>query len=283
MAAANFGTLLGNIVASTLEAGLTQEQLETWGWRLPFWSGILVSLSGFYLKSSHHGEPHKCAEHAQNNDDAVTTNQSTTTNPIRLAFGKGFYLSFVWMATYMKDLLDPPVPHSFTINAMSLLISVCMFFPLAGKLSDRTGRCPVMTLGALGLGIVGPILFWLIRQGNALSALVAQCLLGVFLSCWGAPMCAWLVESFDPAARLTSVAIGYNVAQATAGGLAPMIATVLNDDVSRQAPGYILTGLATISLTGLWVVAPPPENARFTPAFYHGNGGNAQRQQFGAR
>mgnify|MGYP005850348275 CR=1 FL=1 len=72
-------------------------------------------------------------------------------------------------------------------------------------------------------------------------------------------------KSFDPAARLTSVAIGYNLAQ-TVGGLAPMIATLLNDDVSRQAPSYVLTGLATISLTGLWVVAPQPQNARFTPA-----------------
>ena len=106
-------------------------------------------------------------------------------------------------------------------------------------------------------------LFWVIRQGNALYALVAQCMLGVFLSFWGAPMCAWLVEAFEPAARLTSVAIGYNVAQATAGGLAPMVATVLTDDVSRQAPGYILTFLAVIALTGLHIVAPPPHKARF--------------------
>ena len=76
-------------------------------------------------------------------------------------------------------------------------------------------------------------------------------------------MCAWLVEAFEPNARLTSVAIGYNVAQATAGGVAPLVATVLTDDVSRQAPGYILTFLAVIALTGLYVVAPPPDKARF--------------------
>lgn len=284
MAAANAGTLLGNLVATVLEASLTQEQLETWGWRLPFWSGILVSLSGFYLKSSHHGDPHHSGEQSADENHGVSDDQNKSTNPLRLAFSKGnrrsllaaamvpclwsagFYLSFVWMATYMKDLLHPPVRHSFTINAMSLLVSVCMFFPVAGKLSDRVGRRPVMTVGAVGLGVIGPILFWIIRQGNSLAALISQCLLGVFLSCWGAPMCAWLVESFDPAARLTSVAIGYNIAQATAGGLAPMVATVLTDDVSRQAPGYILTGLATIALTGLWVVAPPQENAHFTPA-----------------
>ena len=166
----------------------------------------------------------------------------------------------------MKDLLDPPVPHSFTINAMALLLSVCLFFPVAGKMSDRCGRRPVMTVGAVGLAVVGPILFWVIRQKDPLHAMIAQCMLGIFLSFWGAPMCAWLVESFDPAARLTSVAIGYNVAQALAGGLAPVVATVLTDDVSRQAPGFILTFLALIALTGLWIVAPPPEKAQFTPA-----------------
>ena len=297
MAAANFGTLLGNLVATVLEASLTPDQLKAWGWRLPFWSGIVVSISGFYLKSSSDGHHHynhnqtpqqrrHDAEEDENGQIVDTTppDRTSRVNPIRLAFSRGnrrsllaaamvpclwsagFYLSFVWMATYMKELLDPPVPHSFTINAMSLLLSVCLFFPVGGKVSDYFGRRPVMTLGALGLGVAGPVLFWFIRQGNPVPALVAQCMLGVFLSFWGAPMCAWLVESFEPAARLTSVAIGYNVAQALAGGLAPLVATVLADDVSRQAPGYILTVLAAIALSGLWIVAPPKSSAQFTPA-----------------
>lgn len=44
MAAANFGTLLGNLVATVLEASLTPQQLETWGWRIPFLSGISTFL-----------------------------------------------------------------------------------------------------------------------------------------------------------------------------------------------------------------------------------------------
>jgi MHS family proline/betaine transporter-like MFS transporter len=323
MAAANFGTLLGNLVATMLKATLTQSQIESWGWRIPFWSGILVSVSGFYLRSPEKGgHGHIHSQHSENIDDdnndnnddddeeeevqeekthnhvvsssstslsstkpsSTSTTGTGTPNPIQLTFSKGnrrsllaaamvpclwsagFYLSFVWMATYMNELIDPPVPHSFTINAMSLLLSVCLFFPVAGKVSDRCGRRPIMTLGALGIAFVGPVLFWLIRQRDPVVALLSQCLLGVFLSFWGAPMCAWLVESFDPAARLTSVAVGYNVAQATAGGLAPVLATVLADDVSRQAPGYILTVLAMIALLGLWVVAPSPQSALFTPA-----------------
>jgi MFS family permease len=55
LAAANFGTLLGGLVATVLRDNLTDEQLASWGWRLPFLSGIVVSFSGFYLRS--HGDP----------------------------------------------------------------------------------------------------------------------------------------------------------------------------------------------------------------------------------
>ena len=73
---------------------------------------------------------------------------------------------------------------------------------------------------------------------------------------WGAPMCAWLVESFEPESRLTSVSIGYNVAQAVAGGSAPFFATLLHSKRGAAAPGILITVLAIAALTGLLVVSP---------------------------
>jgi MFS family permease len=69
-------------------------------------------------------------------------------------------------------------------------------------------------------------------------------------------MMAWLAESFEPAARLTSVSIGYNIAQALGGGMAPAIATMLVDETGSTSPGYYLTIMATIALMGLCCVAP---------------------------
>jgi MFS family permease len=68
LAAANFGTLLGGLVATVLRDNLTDEQLASWGWRLPFLSGIVVSFSGFYLRS--HGDP----EHVPAGHVPVDTN-----------------------------------------------------------------------------------------------------------------------------------------------------------------------------------------------------------------
>ena len=70
-------------------------------------------------------------------------------------------------------------------------------------------------------------------------------------------MMAWLVEGFEPEARLTSVAIGYNIAQATVGGFSPTLATFLAKDYGPNAPGLIFPVVAFISVLGLRVVAPP--------------------------
>ena len=210
MASANLGTLLGGIVATVLRRSLTDEQLHSWGWRIPFLSGILVSISGFYLRS--HGD----------DDDQHHKVESSAPNPLKLALSRGnlrpimatamvallwatsFYLIFVWMPTYMTDLIDNPVPDAFAVNSASLAISVCLLFPIAGWLSDKLGRRRVMGVGGVALGILAPISIAVIGEGNPASALVAQTLLGISLSFWGAPMMAWLAESFEPSARLTS-------------------------------------------------------------------------------
>mmetsp|Transcript_1636 Transcript_1636/g.3200 ORF Transcript_1636/g.3200 Transcript_1636/m.3200 type:complete len:197 (+) Transcript_1636:101-691(+) len=161
------------------------------------------------------------------------------------------------MAIYMKDLSPNPIKLSFGINAFSLLFSICLFFPVAGYLSDRFGRIRIMTIGGVAVGVLSPFLVWLIGQGSVLYALVAQMTMGVTLSLWGSPMLAWLVESFDPEARLTSVAMGYNVAQAVAGGSAPAVATLLVDRVGVYSPGWMVSLLSAISIVGLRCVAPP--------------------------
>lgn len=159
----------------------------------------------------------------------------------------------------MKDQIKPPVPNAFAVNTFSLLLSVCILFPLAGILSDRFGRRRIMNIGGISLCVLSPFLIYLISRGHALLAFCSQCTLGVALSLWGAPMCAWLVESFHEEARLTSVAIGYNVAQAIAGGLSPSFATFFVDKIGPEFPGFMLTVVGIVALTGLWVVSPASE------------------------
>ena len=66
-------------------------------------------------------------------------------------------------------------------------------------------------------------------------------------------MCAWLVESFPESIRLTSVATGYNIAQAFIGGSSPAIATYLVDTIGNYSPGIMVSVIAALSLFGLYI------------------------------
>ena len=64
-----------------------------------------------------------------------------------------------------------------------------------------------------------------------------------------------MAESFPRGARLTSVAIGYNLAQAIIGGSSPAFATYLVDTYGIHSPGYLISAVAVLSVSGL-LLAP---------------------------
>jgi len=259
LATANMGTLMGNVVAFLIRNSLSDEAMRAWGWRLPFLAGIVVAFFGIYLKGCE--------------DDAPVHMPKTAVpkNPIRIALSPGnrrsllstclvpclwvssFYIGFVWMVVFESSILSPPVPNAYATNSVSLLLTCVLFFPVAGYMSDLYGRVRIMVIAGFGLAIAGPVTIHLISLRDPIIAFFAQILFGILLCCWGSPMMAWLVESFEPEARLTSVAIGYNVACAIGAGLGPSIATMLVDSYGVSSPGYLITCFAVFALLGLWI------------------------------
>ena len=94
---------------------------------------------------------------------------------------KKFYLSFVWLAIFMNDIMQPPMSNAFWINAMALLFGVTLPLPLTGILSDYCGRVRTMVAGALLLGGLGPILLIVITYGEPVKAFFAQWGIGLLL------------------------------------------------------------------------------------------------------
>jgi MHS family proline/betaine transporter-like MFS transporter len=125
--------------------------------------------------------------------------------------------------------------------------------PIAGALSDRLGRVKVMSGAAVGLTAGGPVLLIMISKGNSFVAFLCQLCLGVLLSFFGGPLCAWLVENFSPEVRLTSASLGYDIAHAVAGGFSPAIATALFVNVGTAAPGLIYIVFGTVSIVGIYI------------------------------
>lgn len=263
MVAANVGTLLGNLCGAFMRQVLSDEQLESWGWRLPFFSGILIAGVAAYLKAT--GKEVHTTAGVYDGDDSKIKNPITaalapgnrmallSTSLTPMLWASGFYVSFVWMAIFMDELNEPPVPGAFWVNAISMLLGMTFMLPIAGGMSDRVGRVPIMTFAGVGLTFLGPVLLLMISKGNALLAFFCQFILGVLLSFFGGPLCAWLVENFSPEVRLTSASLGYDLAHALVGGFSPAIATALYINVGKVAPSLIYVVFGVVSVFGLYL------------------------------
>eukprot|EP00986_Skeletonema_menzelii_P000650 scaffold186_cov129-Skeletonema_menzelii.AAC.6 len=253
MMAANVGTLLGNLVGAFLRTVLSEGQLYSWGWRIPFLSGIVIAFVALFLKI--HGEEHHPNEGEYDQEESQESLGEQSKHPLREALRKENRAALISATLtpmlWGADLLDPAIPNAFWINAMAMLFGVTLPLPLTGMLSDYFGRIKTMVLGALGVGIVGPLCLFVIAQGQPVTVFFAQWFLGILLSLYGGPISAWLVERFPVKVRATSLSLGYDIAHCTASAFSPLVATYLVQRVSPVAPGAIYSLFATLALVGM--------------------------------
>jgi len=274
MVAATVGTLLGNLCGALMREVLNEQQLLSWGWRIPFFSGILIAFVAFYLRKYGTTDTYSIESNVgSGNGSGSGTGDGAIKkhNPIKVAFRRGnrlallstsitpmlwasgFYVSFVWIAIFMTELMDPPIENAFWINSMSLLFGMIFVLPFAGHLSDRIGRTFMMTISGLLLIGMGPICLIMISKGNGIVAFFSQLVLGLLLSFYGGPLCAWLVENFSPEVRMTSASIGYDISHAIAGGFSPAIATALYTNFGVMAAGLVYVVFGSVSVVGIYI------------------------------
>lgn len=244
------GTALGNLLGAVLRSRLTGNQLASWGWRAAFSTGIVVVPVAAYLhfygtedgyerieeegENVNRGRAHPLAESLRRENIPILCSVFLTT----MFGGLGYYITFIWMAVYMRSLIDPPVSGAFWINLLALVLYMSAGVG-TGLLSDKYGRSKVMATGALSVGILAPLCVRIISRGQTFEACLAQLTIAFLISFFCGPWFAWFVERFPPQVRLTSVALGYNGGMVVAAGFSPALATALVSWYGPCAPGVL--------------------------------------------
>jgi MHS family proline/betaine transporter-like MFS transporter len=160
----------------------------------------------------------------------------------------GFYVSFVYLVSWLQTADGIPPSHALEINSfsMALLIPVAL---AAGLLSDRFGRKPLLISACL-LGFVGAFpLFWLLNHPSGLLAQLGQLGLVPIIGLYHGTLPAVMVEAAPAQVRCTAVSLGCNIAYGVIGGLTPLVAAWLvartGDEV---APAFLIMGSAAVTI-----------------------------------
>ncbi len=248
-------TLMASLFGFALAKFMSPAELSAWGWRIPFYFGLLIGPIGLYLRRFLEDAP-----------DFIEAAHTAT--PIRDVFGSQKYMLLLSVgsltvstaANYLlqyvptfaiRDLhLDPSTGFAASVLAGAILAVVT---PFAGHLSDRIGRIRQMSLAAILFLVTGYPAFYLVVSHGSVSALFALVgWLALLKAIYFGALPALMSEIFPVSTRATGMSISYNVGVTVFGGFTPaIIIWLLSATGNKAAPSFYLTLTAVISLAAL--------------------------------
>jgi MFS family permease len=271
------GTQGGQVLAPALflplAAVLSDDQLNSWGWRIPFWFSAVVVLVGYFIRRTldetpafqveeeqHEVQRAPLAELFRNHWRAVLrvffAAFIATVNTI---FGV-FALAFATSDDYGIGI------SSTTMLWVAIVANVIAIgvIPLWAGLSDRVGRKPVFVTGLAGTAVVVTVFLWAISQGNTVLVVLSGVLLAGFVysmpnACWPATY----AEYFPTTVRLSGMAVGTQFGFALAGFAPTIAAAMLGGDAAKW---YLVAGFAVLAcLVSAIAVATGPRATHELP------------------
>lgn len=252
--------ILGQLLALAVlvllqQVFLTPQQLEDWGWRIPFVIGAACALVGLALRrgieetAAWRGESAAAASR-RGSLRALLAHPREVAIVIGLTMGGT--LAFYTYTTYMQKFLVNTVglgrDTATLINAGTLLVYL-LLQPAVGALSDRIGRRPVLiAFGVLGTLSTVPLLSALAQTRSAWVAFGLILVALVIVSGYTAINAVVKAELFPAEVRALGVALPYAVAVSLFGGSAEYVALWFKAHGHENGFYWYVTACIAVSL-----------------------------------
>jgi MHS family alpha-ketoglutarate permease-like MFS transporter len=157
------GQLIALAVLIVLQNILTTEELQSWGWRIPFGIGALCAVVALYLRRGMEETESFTKKKEKPKESLMRTlmrhpKELMTVVGLTMGGTLAFYTYTTYMQKYLVNTVGMSISDSTTISAATLFLFMCLQ-PVIGALSDKVGRRPILiAFGILGTLFTVPIL-----------------------------------------------------------------------------------------------------------------------------
>lgn len=256
------GPLLGTFVILILRSTLSDAELISWGWRVPFLLSVLLIVVAAYIRTHITESPEfeRARAHKELSKQPLRSVIKEYPKEILCVFGMhaGNALLFYTGLTFTVAYLTRNVGLSQTIALWSnvvFLLAATVGCIVISRLSDRTGRKPIYLAGTiLGMVMAFP-LFYLLDTGNTGIVLMASAIMGIieggFL--YGIQP-SYFGELFPTKFRYLGMSLGYQAATVLVGATAPMIGVILTERSGGHPWAFSLYLIAILLMAAIAVL-----------------------------
>jgi MHS family alpha-ketoglutarate permease-like MFS transporter len=225
------GQLMGLGVLLLLQHWLlTTQQLETWGWRIPFGIGALLALSAIYLRRN-------MPETEAFTNEQVTVQKRGTLKELKkyrresftvVGFTIGLTLTYYTFSTYTQKFLVNTSGFSKSDSTLITVIALIIFMlvqPFAGMLGDRVGHKRMMIISVtLSLLTTVPIMI-LLGATHSFGVATSLVIIALLILSLNTSISAIIkAELFPVNVRSLGVGFPYAITVAIFGGTAEYVA-----------------------------------------------------------
>ncbi|MDX3098061.1 MFS transporter [Streptomyces sp. ME19-03-3] len=266
------GQLLGLAVLIVLQHVLTTDQLHDWGWRVPFLLGAVFAVVVFWIRRGLE-ETDAFAEEAGTPDSARGSLRLLWAHRrqalLVMALTSGGTVAYYTYTTYLTKYLVGSAgmaKNTATLVSFTALSVFALLQPLAGALSDRIGRRPLLITFAVGCTLgTYPIMTALGSATSYWPALGLSLVALVVVTGYTSINAVVKAELFPTRVRALGVALPYAIANALFGGTAEYVALWFKDAGHETAFFWYVSACALVSLV-TYVLMPDTRNVALSRA-----------------
>jgi MHS family alpha-ketoglutarate permease-like MFS transporter len=234
---------------------LDEAALEAWGWRIPFAVGAALAVVVFWIRRGIEETPEFLDE------DIERLKRTGVREMLRhprlvlivLFMAAGGNVAFYSFTTYMQKYLVNT--SGFAKDQASLIVTAALFLfmcvqPLAGALSDRIGRKPLLYWFGIGGALFAfPLLSAIGSTRDPTTAFLLICAALLIITGNTSVSATVKAELFPPHVRALGVGLPYAVSISIFGGTAEAVALAFKE--AGHESGFFLYVSAMIAASGV--------------------------------
>lgn len=260
------GLLAGAGIAALLSVVLTDQQLNDFGWRIPFLLAIPLGAVALWLRLRLEETPAFVAAHSGGTEASVRAVRPTakpsageTARVMLVGIGRimgwsaAGYTFLVVLPSYLQTTLGATFQAALLVTVIANLGFAVTILP-AGWLSDRVGRKPLMLTGAVLITLLALPLLNVVQStdSNDLSKGLAVFAAGAIVGLMAGPGPAMLSEMFPTTVRYTGLGLSYSLSNAVFAGSAGLIITeLIKRSGEADIPAYYAMATCAVSAVAL--------------------------------